>query len=546
MEYLIVGLLLSLLFVVVGVTLRRQKSNADIEQLRVTWGKPSKRNVHFPAVRKFADCTREKFHRLSEQTISDIDFLTLFAFVDRTVSKVGQQFLFRKLIEPSDKVQDDSEDLINRFSNEQKLRETVQLCLLKLASADAYFITTLLNDSFLLKPKWIKLLPFYILVISAMIVLAFKIYILLVVLLVPITVNLFLHFYNKENTQQFTLSIPQLNTLIEVSRQLNKTDKVLFQNFVEQAIAELRPFQKKAKFIRFNAGGSEGDFVHYVVDIVKVIFLIEVWMLYKLVDELQERRKAIETLFEYVGNIDASISIASLRSGNLKTCKPSFIEESKVLSVRNIYHPLISGCVRNSLEIHNKSVLITGSNMSGKSTFLRTLAINSILAQTIFTCFADEFITPIVKQFSSIRIDDNLYEGKSYYFQEVNVMSSLIAQVNLPHQNLFLLDEIFKGTNTVDRVSAAKAVLSYLTRNGNIVVVTTHDVELADMLKEEYDLYHFSETVEGHELRFDHRIKFGVAQTSTALKLLSMANYPPEIIDEATQLRLNFPNAKIS
>lgn len=174
--------------------------------------------------------------------------------------------------------------------------------------------------------------------------------------------------------------------------------------------------------------------------------------------------------------------------------------------------------------------------MSGKSTFLRTLLINSLLAQTIHTCFADEFVSPILKQFSSIRIDDNLFEGKSYYLQEVTIMRSLLEQVDSPNQNLFVLDEVFKGTNTVERIAAAKAILSYLNRNDNIVIVSTHDIELAEMLNHEYDLFHFTESVENNELHFDHIIKAGPLKTRNAIKILELANYPIDITQEAKQL----------
>lgn len=168
-----------------------------------------------------------------------------------------------------------------------------------------------------------------------------------------------------------------------------------------------------------------------------------------------------------------------------------------------------------------------------------------MLAQTIYTCFAGEYKSPILKQFSSIRIDDNLFEGKSYYFQEVNTMASLIAEVNLPHQNLFVLDEVFKGTNTVERIAAAKAILSYLNRSNNIVVVSTHDIELADMLAGEYDLYHFTETVVDDQLHFDHSIKRGQLKTRNAIRILELSHYPAEIVNEARQISATLSTARI-
>ena len=174
--------------------------------------------------------------------------------------------------------------------------------------------------------------------------------------------------------------------------------------------------------------------------------------------------------------------------------------------------------------------------MSGKSTFIRSVGINSILAQTIYTCFADEFTTPVLKVFSSIRITDSLSNGKSYYFEEVNTIGSLIKESKKNYQSLFIIDEVFKGTNTIERVAAAKAILSYLNLNEHIVLVSTHDIELADLLKNEFDLYHFTEDIENDNLVFDHLLKTGALKTRNAIKILSIANYPAEITEEANTI----------
>ncbi|MCU0368447.1 MAG: hypothetical protein MUF39_06420 [Cyclobacteriaceae bacterium] len=282
-----------------------------------------------------------------------------------------------------------------------------------------------------------------------------------------------------------------------------------------------------------------------MTELIKAILLIEVFTLYRITRELENKKVSIQILFDYIGSIDSSISVASLRAGKINTCIPTLTSCSKEFHAKGIFHPLIEDCVKNDLLIKGKSILITGSNMSGKSTFLRTLAINSILSQTIHTCFADEFTSPILKQFSSIRIDDNLFDGKSYYFQEVNIMASLLKQVESLHQNLFILDEVFKGTNTIERIASAKAILSYLNRKENIVVVSTHDIELADMLDNEYDLYHFTETVEKNELHFDHSIKAGQLRTRNAIKILELSNYPADIIREARQITTNLRTTKI-
>jgi len=550
MEYLILGVVIIILVLLVIHYLNKRRTKNKLEQIRSEWSKPKTDSFDFANIKRYADAVAEsKFHRLTDQTIEDIDFYGVFAFIDRTTSKVGQQFLFRKVIEPTKNNENKSERLIELFGKEKGLREQIQLELLKLGHNDAYYISSLLTGELLKKPKWFKLLVIDIVIVASLIILSFKFPVLLIILIIPITLNVFLHYWNKGNAFQFIRSFPQLNLLIYVSKVLTKKVELLSDKSVKASISELNSFQRKISLIKFdNGNGIQSELsmlATYLLELIKAIFLVEVFILYKVTKDLEAKRSPLITLFNYVGDIDSSISIASLRAGAKKTCQPILVSVKKEVVVKNMYHPLIENCVENNLKVSGKSILITGSNMSGKSTFLRTLALNSILAQTIYTCFADEYISPILKQFSSIRIDDNLFQGKSYYFQEVNVMASLLAQADLSHQNLFVLDEVFKGTNTIERISAAKAILSYLNRKDNIVVVSTHDIELADMLDHEYDLYHFTETVENNELHFDHRIKAGQLRTRNAIKILELSNYPTDVTNEARQISSSLMTTKI-
>jgi DNA mismatch repair ATPase MutS len=546
MGYLIFGAISFILILLVYQNLKKRRLRNDTQEIRMSWGIPkSKHDFNFIKICKYADATKANFHRLTDQIIQDIDFNNLFIIVDRTTSKVGQQFLYKKLIEPSNETANQSEELIELFNSDVALREQAQIELLKISSNDAYHIVSLLGETFLKKPKWLNFLLINLLIIIFIIILSFIHKILLLLLLVSLTINMLIHLWNKNNTFHFAWSIPQLNLLIDVAENLVKKGGLLYDRSVEESIQKMRSFQRSARFIRFNEDGSQSDVGQYLFDLIKAFLLIEVFMLFKVVRELKDKKSSIKIIFDYVGKVDISISIASLRAGKLKTCRPTFLSSNKELFVKDIYHPQIKNCVKNSLAISGKSILITGSNMSGKSTFLRTLMINSILAQTIYTCFAEEFITPPLKQFSSIRIDDNLFEGKSYYFQEVSIMASLIAEVEQSNQNLFILDEVFKGTNSVERIAAAKAILSYLNRYNNIVIVSTHDIELAEMLNSEYDLYHFTETIEDGELHFDHQIKSGPLKTRNAIKLLELANYPEDIIREARQLTTTLRTSKI-
>jgi DNA mismatch repair ATPase MutS len=480
------------------------------------------------------------FHRLTDQTIHDIDFHALFAFVDRTTSRVGQQFLFKKLLEPAANKHDPAKQLVELFASDQKLREEVQVELLELSDTDAYNIPSLLKNELLERPRWLKLLPFNIAILAILLLVSIKIPVFISFAVVPLMVNMMAHYANKSNAFMFISSFPQLNLLINTSRALSKKHKDFYHETVTKSISDLKSFQRSARFINFDTGGgiqAELNQVgNFFAELIKGLFLIEVFTFFHVLKALETKQQSIITLFNYVGNIDTAISIAGLRAGSQKTCEPVITSEQKEIVAKNVYHPLIKKCTPNDLTISGKSVLITGSNMSGKSTFLRTMTINSILAQTIHTCFADEFITPALKQFSSIRIDDDINEGKSYFFEEVKIMGTLLNEVESGHQNLFVLDEVFKGTNTIERVAAAKAILSYLNTGNNIVIISTHDVELASMLTAEYDLYHFTEIIEEDKLQFDHTIKPGPVKTRNAIRILELLKYPPEIIKEARMI----------
>jgi len=538
----------ALLIVVVSIIVitnyytRQKKLKKELEKLRKAWGVAKDGHFDFDNVARYANTTKSKaYHRLTEQTLLDIDFYALFAFVDRTTSNIGQQYLFKRMAEPTESVSDES-PLINTFTTDDRLREKVQQQLLKLRNPGAYFVSALMSEQLLARPKWYYLAILNVCISVVLMILAFKLPVLSLVLIAPVALSMFIHYWNKNNTFLFLSSFPQLNNLIDVSRVLVRTDEQLYDTSVERSIDSLKSFQREVKLIELTDGGGIqaelSAIARYLLQLLKAIFLVEFFALYSITRKLEAKRDMIATLFEYVGGIDCCLSIASLRAGAQKTCVPVLTSPMKELKAKSIYHPLIDQCVKNDLWIKNKSVLITGSNMSGKTTFLRTLMVNSIMAQTLHTCFADEFVSPVLKQFSSIRISDDLFEGRSYYFQEVHTVASLIEQVKLPHQNLFILDEVFKGTNTIERIAAAKAILTYLNQGQNIVVVSTHDIALASMLEDEYDLYHFSETVENEQLHFDYQLKHGELRTRNAIRILELTHYPAEIIEEARRISI--------
>ena len=140
--------------------------------------------------------------------------------------------------------------------------------------------------------------------------------------------------------------------------------------------------------------------------------MIEYIVFFSFVDSISKEKESIDKLFQFIGEIDSAISVASLKSDKLENCEPKFTTEKHIYT-KEITHPLIENCIANNINLVNKSLLLTGSNMSGKTTFIRTIAVNSILAQTLNVCFAKEYSAPFIKVYSSIRITDDLLEDTS-------------------------------------------------------------------------------------------------------------------------------------
>lgn len=481
------------------------------------------------------------FQTLSDKTCKDLDFQELFMFIDRTNSKVGQQYLYNKLRNiPADSTENiKNEKLLEEFSKNSDFRVNIQRQLSKLNDREVYYIATLFQDKILKPPKWYFIVPLLSFTSVLSFVMAFFNPVFFFVILGLFVINIVIHFWNKKNLFNYFSSIPKLSKLNGVAQELYKNDllKEINPNLMKSA-SVINKVSNRMSFFNMETEIQSDQRILFwlILELVKIVFLIEPLFLFGTLKRIDTKRKEIEDVFLFVGEIDTIISIASLRIGLTNFCTPKIIDGQKRLFAQEVYHPLIEDCVKNNLNLNDKSILLTGSNMSGKTSFIRTIAINVITGLTINTCFAEHFSMPRVRVFSAIRISDDLMNDRSYYFEEVMTIKEMIDKSKGGNLNLFLLDEIFKGTNTVERISAGKAVLSSLNEENNIVFVSTHDIELADLLKNEYDLYHFSEIVDHKTVDFDYKLKEGKLKNRNAIRILQINDYPESIIKEAIQI----------
>jgi DNA mismatch repair ATPase MutS len=196
--------------------------------------------------------------------------------------------------------------------------------------------------------------------------------------------------------------------------------------------------------------------------------------------------------------------------------------------------------VKNSIRLDGQSALITGSNMAGKTTFIKMVGTNILLGRTLGICLASKATVPRSGVRASIRGEHSVESGKSHYFAEIEAILSFIESAKRGDASVFLIDELFSGTNTVERIAAACAVLQSISANAQMLV-TTHDVELQELLGQRFDLYHFQENpdVEGF---FDYRLRAGRATERNAIRLLERMGFPEDIVSAAMALAADHGN----
>jgi hypothetical protein len=285
-----------------------------------------------------------------------------------------------------------------------------------------------------------------------------------------------------------------------------------------------------SKTLLLFSGGD--DLTRIFKEYLNVLCLFDLCSLCKAIEAVKRERRMLGEIFRIVARLDACRAFSAATSESL-VCAAEFTN-ARAFEFTDVYHPLIPNAVCNSIRSDGNSVLLSGTNMAGKTTFMKALGINVLLARTIGLCFARKAILPDVIVKTLIKRQDTTVSGQSYFFFEATELLRMMNEEN-GRRGLFLLDEIFRGTNSRERIAAGAAVLKYLASRG-LVFASTHDDELTTLLRNEFDSYHFSEIVENGTARFDYLLRKGPCLTRNAIHLLTMAGYPKQVTDFAAQL----------
>jgi len=261
---------------------------------------------------------------------------------------------------------------------------------------------------------------------------------------------------------------------------------------------------------------------------VGLITLWDVQYLMALEGWREQYRERLAGWFDALGELEALNSLAGLAYAHPEYTRPEVVEEDLRLAMNQVRHPLLAPqkSVPNALTLagHGNTILITGSNMSGKSTFLRTVGTNLVLALAGSVVAAGRFVCSPVRVFTSMRTQDSLEESTSSFYAELKRLRALLEQTRQsdPRPVLYFLDEILKGTNSADRHNGARALILQLHHTTATGFVSTHDVELGDLSATHpfVQNYSFHSDVVDGQLHFDYTLRAGVCRSFNASQLM--------------------------
>jgi len=522
------------------------------------------------ALQSYFHAMKREAYDVDDITWNDLELDELFMVMNRTVSAMGEEYLYAMLRQPQFDAgeMEERERLISFFLNKEDKRIDVQEALYQIGKHRKYAVYECMN--YIKNIKRESNLPHILAIVLLFGSLAFaflKPAIGVIATVVVVSYNLTTYMKRRGELDAYLSSVTHLIRLLYATEDVTKLDVPELSVY----IARMKELNKhfaafKRNFWIIGSKKPTGDIMDMFVSYLRMLFHIDLIKFNGMLKIYDKHADKLNELYEVVGYLDALCAAASFRAllGEGGYCVPELLSESvpgipgmpgrnadkdvhannsgfsgkvwtPVYEAEELYHPLLDAPVTNSIRT-NRSVLLTGSNASGKSTFLKSVAMGALLAQTVHTVPAKSYRASYFQILSSMALRDNMQGNESYFIVEIKSLKRIYEAAKAPVCTLCFVDEVLRGTNTVERIAASREVLAGLANSGRtICFAATHDIELTYLLEKDCDNYHFEETVTDDKVEFDYMLHEGRATSRNAIKLLRMLGYPAEVIERAEQ-----------
>lgn len=548
-----IGIILGVLVVLAGFFYYQQNEQTKRLQRRIreSFGRVPERTYRAEELEKIAAYFRRRETDepyIDDITWNDLEMDDVFIQMNHTWSSVGEEKLYEILRTPvTDKeTLAERERLISWFQAEEHkgVREKLQESFARMGRTRNVSVSDYIRRLGELSAEtvWKDYL-------SAAAIIAMLIGFLIapaqfvIPFVIVLAVNVATYYSGKGKVENYFVCISYLLLAEHYGRELCKVDAeplTTYQEKIKEASSALTPVKRYAFWLRGGGNSTTKDFADMIIDYICMIFHVDIIAFQVILRRVKKLRPKLLELVDTLGFIESMIAVASFRESLYYYAVPELLKDKNLhIKAEDMYHPLIAKPVANSIE-EEKSVLLTGSNASGKSTFLKTVAICSILAQTIHTVPARSYNSCFFRIYTSMALRDSLSGQESYYIVEIKSLKRILDKISDEIPTLCFVDEVLRGTNTVERIAASSQILKNLAESNVLCFAATHDIELTHLLQGLYSNYHFEEEVCGQEIHFNYLLQKGKATSRNAIRLLGMMGYDETIIEAANKTAEEF------
>ena len=545
-----VGVLITAAFSAMILTRRRASREQLKQEIKACWGTDVPRRffvIEEDKARKLSDRESAAFGascRIDDITASDLDLYSVTERIGHPMSAAGAEVLFAWLRHPllENEPLKKREALIARMTADEEGRREAQMILAEIGSVkgDSFYGHMEKLDSAEEIGGRRFLLPGLLTLVSLALLFVYP-PAAVVLLVLSLVLNFRIHLRMREVSGEAVRGFQCVLRLLEAADRLRKlplSEVNGMREEMDMIVSSFSDFRRGSFWVA--RGGSVGTgLADAVLEYIKMFFHVDLIRFDVMLKEYRKRREDAVSLLLLVGGMDAAQAAADYRAAHPDFCIPDITDRTEgggrraSLCVRDLVHPLLPDPVPNSIET-DREILLTGSNASGKSTFLKSVILSAVMAQSIHTVPASAYRAPFFRIYTSMALTDNLRGGESYFIVEIRSLKRICdaAEADGPPV-LAAVDEVLRGTNTIERIAASSHILKSLAGPNVLLFAATHDIELAGLLASDYRNFHFGESVLEGDVRFDYILREGKAEGRNALRLLRASGYREDVVSGA-------------
>lgn len=543
-----------IIIAITGVIISRNAKKKMYYKLLASFGQLPKNDYSYEEYESishfFKNTLKDGEDYIDDITWNDLDMDKIFMMIDNTHSSVGRDVLYKLLRKPvTDKAElEKREQLIEYFDTHEKERTRIMMYFAEMGFVRKISISDYMKNLFELKAgSNVFHYMMWVCIIIAVLYTFFVEPITGVMLIIAACGMSIITYYKlKSRIDSYFECVRQIVTMVDAAKKikaLNINELSEYNDFFDETIHRFAGIMH-GSFVVTSTKQNNGSIGDVIMEYVKMFTHIDLIKFNSILKNFNRNYEHVTKMMDTLGYIEAMISVASFRHLLPYMCTPEFTDGGR-MKIKDVYHLALNSPVANSLD-ESKPVLITGSNASGKSTFLKSVAINALLAQTVNTCPAEEYSAPFYRIYSSMALADNIEAGESYYIVEIKSLKRIVDAAGKPGAKILcFIDEVLRGTNTVERIAASSEILKNLASNGVMCFAATHDIELTHILEDYYSNYHFTEEVEDDNVVFSYVLQNGRATSRNAIKLLKIIGYDNAIIDNSKRRADDFINTGV-